>query len=206
MTTTAAPIRIAYFEPSEVISSGIDSLVRATPGYAIDHTWTTAEFERLALTPEIDCLLIETDDVEDWALDMIRRVRRAGTRVDPFLPVFTVHSPVTEAVLAAHAAAGVDTLFAKPHSAGTIITHLAALEHLPRRFVAHPVYVGPERRQPGRPHRPGFEFQVPNRLILRRRGSLNSDLVQGWIAAWAALLATPPERRPDQPWAADDAV
>lgn len=190
------PIRILYFEPSEVISTAIDSLIRAQTGYAVYHCWTVKEFEANALKPSVDCMLIETDLVEDWAKKLVGRIRRGETEADPFLPIFTIHSPVTQQELGLHAAAGVDNMFAKPHSVGTIFEHLKGIAGAQRYFVAHPDYVGPDRRHDVRPPDPRFVFQVPNRFLLRSAtGALDLEQVTGWTRAWREVIATAPKAR-----------
>lgn len=192
-----APIQIIYFEPSEIISTAMDSLIRATPGFAILHYWTVKDFEVAALKPEVDCLLIETDRVENWAKKLVGRIRRAMTDADPFLPIFTIHSPITQSQLGLHAAAGVDTMFAKPHSVGIVFEHLKAIASQPRFFVAEGDYVGPDRRHDARPPDPRYVFEVPNRFLLRKSaGTLDNAQVTGWAKAWREVLNTPPQNRP----------
>ena len=88
----------------------------------------------------------------DYAMELdgftfTRRVRRGETRLDPTLPVIlmTGHTEASRVIAARDA--GITEFLAKPLSAESLFSRIAAVIDRPRPFAHSPDYVGPDRRR-----------------------------------------------------------
>lgn len=79
-------------------------------------------------------------------VELTRRIRRAGKKFDPFIPVIMVTGHPEVNIVRAARDAGISTVIAKPLSAAILYERLILLIDRPRRFVRAPKYIGPDRR------------------------------------------------------------
>ncbi len=95
-------------------------------------------------------------------VELTRRIRRAGKKVDPFLPVIMITGHTEQNIVASARDAGISAVIAKPVSASTLYERIFYLIERPRPFVRAPKFFGPDRRT---------RIPLPNQRTPGRRAS-----------------------------------
>ncbi len=121
-------------------------LLRAFGVREITEADSGAEALRKATLSEPDIVIC------DYAMELdgftfTRQVRRGLTKLDPMLPVILMTGHTEPSRVIAARDAGITEFLAKPLSAETLFSRIAAVIDRPRPFTHAPDYVGPDRRR-----------------------------------------------------------
>lgn len=117
-----------------------------------------------------DILLVDWMMSGMTGIELVRRVRRSETSLNPYLPIIMVTGHADKEHIAEARNAGIHEFLAKPVSPAALAAHIHEIVERPRGFVRTPTYFGPERRRTvakiNRPERrkESTEFITPEQI------------------------------------------
>lgn len=117
---------------------GINDLIE---GRDVQTAW-----ERLNSEP-VDLIILDRMLGREDGLDLVRRIRAGGARVNPYMPIIMLSGHTSRQMIEEARDAGVTEFCCKPVTARDLFGKLAAVIDRPRSFVRTRSFFGPDRRR-----------------------------------------------------------
>ncbi|MDA0231237.1 MAG: hypothetical protein O3B21_13765 [Proteobacteria bacterium] len=164
-------VKVVLFSP---LQNSRRIILDAVHGAGFRHVNVVNSIEALRRAVQdtgMDMLVLETNEHAEAVCQHIQDIRHGRLGSNPFLVINVITWKPSDDVIRTFVNAGADDIIVMPISIGAVTSRVDNIIENRKKFVATSLYVGPDRRQPGRRNDSELAaFDVPNGLRYKATG------------------------------------